>query len=302
MTTSGLIFDVQRFALNDGPGIRTTVFLKGCPLNCQWCHNPESQSFAEQLSFNFSKCTNCLSCVEACPYGAHYVNNGVHKMNHDICKTCGKCVDSCLYNALKIFGKNADADSLMVEIKKDFQYYKASGGGLTISGGEPMSQFTFTKALLMAAKEKGIHTCLDTCGYAPTEYYEEILHYVDIFLFDYKATDDNKHKELTGVSNALILKNLNYLYSKGASIILRCPLIQGINDDIEHMRELANMYQRYPKLLKIDIMPYHNIGNDKYCQIGKKAPLEELKTVDDAIKKSWLETLKMLGCENVVLN
>ena len=209
---TGLISDVQRFSLHDGPGIRTTVFLKGCPLNCKWCHNPETQISKPQLSFSVDKCMNCFKCVEACPTGTHYIENEQHKVNFSSCKLSGECVSVCPNDALKIIGKENSVNETLELVLRDKEYYKNSGGGLTISGGEPMNQFSFTRDLLQLAKLNGIHTTLETCGFAPKNRYLDILHLVDLFLYDYKETDPVKHKELTGVESKVIIDNLRTLH------------------------------------------------------------------------------------------
>jgi len=297
----GTIFDIQRFALHDGPGIRTTVFLKGCPLRCIWCHNPESQDFNPQLSFDRAKCTDCFRCVKACPAGAHKVVDGRHVADHGRCCLSAKCVEACPNGALKIIGRKQSVREVMDVVIRDIAYYNNSGGGMTISGGEPMSQFRFTLELLKAAKEKGIHTCLDTSGYAPGDLFERVLPYTDLFLYDYKATDDKEHLRLTGVSNRLILDNLDLLYRAGASIILRCPLVKGINDTDEHFMGIAEIDRKYPGLAGIELMAYHNMGHEKYERIGRKPEMEMLPTTDEATKESWLERLKAFGCGKAII-
>ena len=218
-----ILFDIQRSSTVDGPGIRTTVFLKGCPLKCVWCHNPEAISRKVQLSFNESKCISCGKCAEVCDHQAHSFVDGNHFVDFDSCKTDGACVEVCEHEALELIGYDSDINAVMEIVNKDKIFYEASGGGLTISGGEPMMDYAFTKDLLKRAKEEGIHTCLDTSGQAPTNRYLEIMPYVDLFLYDYKCTDSLLHKDLTRVDNKLILENLKSLYKHGASILLRCP-------------------------------------------------------------------------------
>jgi glycyl-radical enzyme activating protein len=254
---AGIVFDIHRFSLNDGPGIRTTIFLKGCPLRCDWCHNPESQSFKPQLSFNPEKCLNCFECVKACPNGVHQNLDGKHVINWESCTTSGECVKVCAYDALKIIGSENTITEIISEVLKDINYYRKSGGGLTISGGEPLAQPEFTLELLKAAKKVGIHTCVDTCGLASLDSYKEILPYTDLFLFDYKVTDNKKHKDLTGGGNRQILKNLEYLISNKAEVILRCPLIPTINDEEKHLEGIAEIIKKYPEISSIEIISYH---------------------------------------------
>lgn len=292
MYTSGIVFDIQRFSLNDGPGIRTTVFLKGCPLKCLWCHNPESQSFKPQLSFNVKKCTDCFECVKVCPSGVHKNVNGKHTIDFDVCKLSTGCIKACPFDALSLFGYQSSVEEIILEVLKDERYYKNSNGGITISGGEPLAQFEFTKALLIAAKEAGLHTCVDTCGFAKQKLFEEILPYTDLFLFDYKTTDPLVHKKLTGTDNRLVLDNLNFLYEKNASIILRCPLIPGINDFREDLEKIAVMGNKYPMLKEINLLPYHPFGEDKLKRIGEKSSLLNVQLPTEEQKKGWFFAIK----------
>lgn len=282
-----LIFDIHKFSLNDGPGIRTTVFLKGCPLRCAWCHNPESQSFEPEISYNPDKCINCLECVEACPSNAHTALQGAHVFNRELCALEGECVKVCSTGALKIIGYKEKIENILIDVIKDYSYFIKSGGGLTVSGGEPMAQFEFTRELLRAARQKGLHTCLDTCGMAKTRFYEEILPYVDLFLFDYKCTDPVQHKTLTGAGNSLILENLDFIYRNGAQIILRCPVIPGINDTAEHFGGIISMMQKYPGLKEVQLMPYHSMGRSKAEQISREYQLADIRDANEDDKKKW---------------
>jgi len=298
---TGLTFDIHRFSLNDGPGIRTTVFLKGCYLKCEWCHNPESQSFKPQLSFNPEKCLHCFECVKACPNNAHKIKDNKHFVEWALCDLAGKCVEVCPSGALKIIGTNTEVDFIISEVLKDKKYYDKTGGGITISGGEPMAQFEFTQQLFIEAKKAGLNTVLDTCGYGEQEHYNEILPYVDLFLFDFKLTDENLHKEYTSVTNKEILANLDFLYINGASIILRCPLIPGINDNEEHLRGIKEIIQKYPELQAVEIMPYHNMGRDKANRVGMDFKLSKIKNADERDKQRWKSYFTDAEI-NVVLN
>ncbi len=298
---NGLIFDIHRFSLNDGPGIRTTIFLKGCYLKCDWCHNPESQSFKPQLSFNPDKCIDCFECVKVCPTGAHQIQNEKHFVNWDLCDVSGNCVKVCSTGALKIIGSDCNVSELISEAVKDKKYYDKTGGGITISGGEPLAQFQFTKELLIEAKKNNLHTVVDTCGFADKDHYKGILSLVDLFLFDYKFTDDEKHKKFTGVSNKIILENLDFLYHNKASIILRCPLIPGVNDNEEHLNGIKALIKKYPLLKAVEIMPYHDMGKDKARKTGMAYKLLEIKNADENDKKRWINYFKNNDC-NVICN
>lgn len=297
MTKTGLIFDIQRTSLHDGPGIRTTVFFKGCPLECLWCHNPESRSYQPEVSFNWEKCVSCLSCVEACEQGAHQVKDGSHIMAHALCVTCGTCLPYCKEDALKMIGENWAVEQIMAEVERDIDFYENSGGGITLSGGEPMGQFKFTVEILKACRERGIHTCVETSGFALQRKYQEIHPLVDLFLFDYKVTENESHQKLIGVPNERILSNLDFLYNHGASIILRCPLIPEVNDTPAHLEGIAKIAEKYPNLQGIELMAYHDLGRDKGLRLGKEYLLNDVKNADEDTKKGWLKTLVSLGCE-----
>jgi glycyl-radical enzyme activating protein len=297
----GLVFDIQRFALHDGPGIRTTVFLKGCPLHCLWCHNPESRAFHPQIGFKADRCLHCMACVAVCPHAAQKQDQGRHLMDHSLCQVCKRCLSACDYGALRLIGEETRVDEILAEVLKDRAYYQRSGGGLTVSGGEPLSQFAFVRELLAAAKAEGLHTCLDTTGFARWHRLAALLPLVDLFLYDYKATDPAEHRRLTGVSNRLILENLDRLYAHGARILLRCPLVPGINDSPDHLQGIASLSHKYPDLAAVEIMPYHNLGRHKAAEVGMRSRLADLPSADEATQTGWLDALHTLGCRSARL-
>jgi glycyl-radical enzyme activating protein len=288
--TKGTIINILRYAVHDGPGIRTTVFLKGCPLRCLWCHNPESINSKIDLSYNLDKCIFCGECQSICSskknvHDIYTIKDGkshklVHDINYDNCDCCGECVNACTSGALYITGQHKTVSDVIAEVLKDQNYYQNSGGGLTVSGGEPMAQFEFTKALLMAAKSHNINTCLDTCGFASKDRYQAIIQYVDIFHYDIKESNPEKHKLYTGVKKDVIYNNLRFLNSQGAKIILRCPIIPGLNSRREHFREIADMANQLQNVMAIDIMPYHpwGISKRKYSALsGENAESDDEK-------------------------
>lgn len=286
----GTIFNIQKFSINDGPGIRTTVFMKGCPLNCLWCHNPESKSRKTEIFFDARKCVGCRSC-EVCPYGCHVFTDTEHIFNREKCIACGKCAAECYTDALELVGTEKSVEEIIAEVMKDEAFYENSGGGMTLSGGEPMFQFDFTYELLKRAKENGLHTCIETCGFAKWEQYEKIADLVDIFLFDYKETDPGKHKEFTGVTNELILENLKKLDEKGCKTVLRCPIISGLNDTDEHFTGIAKTANSLRNVLEINVEPYHPLGKGKSEMLGKEYFSDDLSFADDNAVKEWIEKI-----------
>ncbi|NLB55770.1 MAG: glycyl-radical enzyme activating protein [Lentisphaerae bacterium] len=273
MDTKGSIFDIQRFSLHDGPGIRTTVFFKGCPLRCVWCHNPESIARSPELAFYHDKCIHCGACVAVCEFGAHVMENSVHSLKRDLCVVCGKCVAECSVSALELIGREVGVDEIISEALKDVDYYKSSSGGLTVSGGEPLMQPVFLKELLSKARSSGLHICVETCGYTAWTALNSIIDFVDIFLFDIKETDPVLHKEYTGVSNELILSNLRRLHDSGSKIILRLPIIPRYNDRDDHFDGISGLCKELPDIVNVEIMPYHTLGENKISQLGHDGTL-----------------------------
>ncbi|HEY5562646.1 MAG TPA: glycyl-radical enzyme activating protein [Clostridiaceae bacterium] len=292
MSTQGLIFAIERTSLHDGPGLRTTVFLKGCPLRCLWCHNPESQTFSKELYFFQEKCLRCGICVHVCPKNCHAIINDEHEINRANCIGCGKCVDACPYSVLELKGEMMDASTVVAAVEEDRDFYESSGGGMTVSGGEPLAQFEFTNNLFTLAKKRGIHTCLETSGFAPTEEIIKIKDNVDIFLYDFKESDPKRHLQYTGVDNTLILKNLFELDRLGSKIVLRCPIIPGMNDQLSHLQEIGKLAQKLENILEVNIMPYHPFGKSKSKRIGKVYPLEGIDFVEKVQADKWIKFIK----------
>ena len=284
----GTIFNIQKFCVNDGPGIRTTVFVKGCPLNCLWCHNPESKSTHTELFYNPKKCIGCGKCEALCENTCHIFSKNGHRYLRESCIACGKCTEECYSGALEKVGYKISVEDALTAVLKDKTFYEKSGGGITVSGGEPMAQFDFTYALLEESKKAGLHTCMETCGFAPSERYAEIAPLVDIFLFDYKTSDSAEHKKYTGVPNEKIHENLRMLDSLGAKTILRCPIIPTINDSEEHFRGIADMANSLKNIIAVDIEPYHPLGESKTEMLGKEYPLSDLTFPEKSIVDAWI--------------
>ena len=264
--SQGMIFNIQRFSIYDGPGARTTVFFKGCNLKCKWCHNPESISGKTQLEFYPDKCIGCGKCFPACPNGAHVLNaDGIHTIDRDLCTVCGTCVDTCYAEALVTVGQTVDADYVVKSVMTDVAYYEQSGGGVTFSGGECMQQIDFLADIMAQLHEKGIHLAVDTAGAQPWEKFEKILPYADLFLYDVKAANSDVHKQLTGVPNERLLENLKKLSDLGKRIWIRIPYIPGCNSG--EMDGIIEILKGIP-VEKIEIMPFHRLGEGKYKALG----------------------------------
>lgn len=265
------VSNIQRFSVDDGPGIRTTVFFKGCNLRCFWCHNPEciSEEFSIQLVAN--ACVNCGTCFRKCPSGAHQfdLKTGEHSLNRSLCTGCGICEYYCPHGALKIIGKRYDPQDLLKEILKDKRYFDPSGGGVTFSGGEPMLHPDYLCEVLKLCKEAGLHTAVDTAGCVPFEYFEKIMPYTDLFLYDIKMWDTEKHMTATGVSNKLIIDNLIKLTSSGADVYIRTPVIMEWNGDLKEFDAISNFLAGLENGVKlIQLLPYHSYGVGKYNNLG----------------------------------
>ncbi len=273
---SGTIFDIKRYAINDGPGIRTAVFFKGCPLRCWWCHNPEGQVKTPQLMYRANRCKTTGACLSACPQGAIRLD-GISVTDWALCDQCGKCAVVCYAGAREMVGRSVSSRELRDEIRRDVPFYDQSGGGVTMTGGEPMYQLKFLKEILQRCTEQGIRTAVDTSGATSWENFAVILPLVDLFLYDVKVMDDTRHKRYTSVSNRRILDNLQQLAEAEAHIIVRIPLVPGCNDDEQNLEACALFLARLPTLEGVQVMPYHDIGRAKYEALGMEYKLDEIQ-------------------------
>ena len=289
----GIVFDIQRFCVNDGPGIRTVVFTKGCPLKCLWCHNPESNSKKRQLYCEWNQCAHCGKCSAVCGHHVHEMMDGKHHANFSDCVLCGACVEACPYGALGIYGKDMAVEEVVSEVMKDQAYYENSGGGVTISGGEPMAQADYALELARACHKAGLHVCMETSGFAPSEQYRRLMPYIDKFLFDYKATGEELHKRLTGVSSQPILENLRMLIETGNDVTLRCPIIPGYNLSEEHLKAIARLSR--DGVSSVDIIPYHDMGKGKAKNIGSDMYLNDAQTPEQSDVEQWIDTIIRYG-------
>lgn len=278
-----LVINLQKCSIHDGPGIRSTVFFKGCPLECAWCHNPESQIFKKEVLYNEERCSRCGACVKVCPHEAIYQDAEKVCLDFEKCEQCATCLDYCINNAREIVGDEYTPKELVKEVYKDRMFYEESGGGVTLSGGEVMAQdMEYITEVLRLCKDKGLHVAIDTCGYAKQENYEKVLEYADLFLYDMKLIDDDLHKKFVGKSNKLILDNLKFLSDKKANINIRIPLIGGVNVDDENLEVKKMIEFLKPLNIKaVNLLPYHNIGKHKYEKLYKTYDGEDFEKPSD---------------------
>jgi pyruvate formate lyase activating enzyme len=262
---TGVVFNIQRYSIHDGPGIRTTAFLKGCPLRCLWCQNPESQTRRPEIFFVMENCKGCGACAEVCPQRAIEVIEGLARTNRALCIGCGKCTEVCPNEARNLMGSNATAQEVFEELAADDIFYQRSGGGVTLSGGEPLAQPEFAEAVLRLCREASIHTALDTCGYAPWETMRQVVEYVDLVLYDFKHMDPEQHERYTGVSNELILENAKMIHQFGVPLLARVPVIPGHNDAPGNMVATALFIAtELGDSTKVHLLPYHRLGETKH--------------------------------------
>jgi glycyl-radical enzyme activating protein len=299
--TKTMIFDIQKFSIHDGPGIRTTVFFKGCPLKCLWCSNPESQSAKPQLMHFEDRCTRCGDCIGVCPNSAiSQTGDGEVLLDRQACDACGICIDECLVDARTISGREMTVEEICRIVEKDINYYQNSGGGVTISGGEPTSQPEFLLELLPKLRELGVHICLDTCGFAAWDVLEEALKFVDLVLLDNKHMDTKIHKELTGVNNELILENTKKIAGLGIPVIIRVPLIPGLNDSDENITQLGQ-FMKDCNLPRVDLLSYHRFSLSKHRALGFSYKLEDVPSPEEDEVRRVADILETFGREVTIV-
>lgn len=277
----GIISDIKRFAVHDGDGIRTTVFFKGCPLKCVWCHNPESIDFKPQIAYYHSKCIGCGECVSVCPVSAQKITENGHVLERDKCIACGKCETVCLGEALKFYGKEITVEELLSKLLEDKDFYDTSGGGVTLSGGECLCQIDFCVELLKRLKEKGINTAVDTCGFVSKETLDKIIPYTDTFLYDIKAIDEDVHIKCTGQLNKLILENIKFVDSCCKAIEVRIPYVPRFNDN--QIEKIAEFLKPLKNIKAVKVLPYHNYAGSKYGALGLENNLPPILPADEQI-------------------
>lgn len=300
MYSSRKIFNIQRFSTSDGPGIRTVVFMKGCPLNCAWCHNPESKSQATEIFYKNGQCIACGACADICTVKAHTLLEGIHLFDREKCVHCGKCAKICCSNALELCGEEKSAEEIIDIVLQDKPFYDESNGGITLSGGEPLMQYDFSLSLLKLAKRNHLHTAIETSGFSNRDL-ATLNDFVDLWLYDIKVFPEEEHIKYTGVSNKVIFDNLHLLNSNGAKIVLRCPIIPDINMTREHFENLADLANTLNNVIAIHLEPYHPLGLSKATQLGKNQPYLNDKFLESSSIEHFAEMLRAKTKKEVII-
>lgn len=301
--TKGQVFNIQHYSIHDGPGIRTTVFINGCPLRCVWCQNPESQSITPKIFFSADKCAGCGKCVGVCESKAIGLVNGKAITNRHFCIGCGKCIQVCPNEARNLMGKEMTAGEVFADVYADRVFYKNSGGGITISGGDPLAQHDFTLSILKLCKEANLHTTMDTTGYAKWEVLKKLLNYTDMVLYDFKHMNPEKHNNYTGVSNELILDNARMIIKKFPAIVFvaRIPVIPGYNDDKENLDRVAKFIaEELDPSIKVHLLPYHKLGNKKYELLEEISKVLEIEPPSDEHMQGLCTIFQNVGLQCVI--
>lgn len=274
----GIIFDIQRFSIHDGPGIRTIAFLKGCPLHCFWCQNPEGIHLKPEIMFYPERCIDCGRCVTVCPQGAHVIRDGMHVYLREKCIVCGKCTETCYAGALQLTGKLMAVDEVVEEVLRDRIFYEMSNGGVTLSGGDPVVQHDFSQAILERCKAEGLHTAIETAANCQWNDLATLLPVTDLIMMDIKHLDPNRHREVTGISNERILDNARQLAQTNKPLIIRVPVVPTVNDTPEEIGAIAQFVRSFPNLQYFELLPFHRLGESKYHALGLNYPASYLRT------------------------
>ena len=300
-SVEGFILDIDRFSSHDGPGIRTTVFLKGCPLACRWCHSPESQSGAAELLYRTGRCTGCGLCIGACPQTAIGVVEGREQIAVDRsrCTKCGRCAEVCYPGALSLAGRSVSAADLVDDVARDLPFYESSGGGVTVSGGEPARQHEFTRCFLLGCRKAGIHTAIETSGYGGRNQVSAIASAADLVMYDVKFVDDELHRRYTGVTNTPILENLRYLAAEHPDVLVRVPCIAGVNDSKELMAQTASFVAGLG-LSRIELLPYNQAAGAKYEWLDQPYSLEGATAQDSEYMVKLADICRQAGLEATI--
>lgn len=293
----GIVTNIQRFSIHDGPGIRTTVFLKGCNLRCFWCHNPETLSSKAELQLFFNRCIGCGACFERCPNHAHVLVDGERVFHRDLCVGCGACAETCYAEALVLVGECKTAEEVVEEVMRDKPFYDTSNGGVTLSGGDPLVQLEFSYAILEQCRQQGVHTAIETAANFPWERIASLLPVVDLVMMDIKLMDSAKHKECTGVPNERILENAVRLGQQHQPLIVRTPIIPGVNDNAEEVRAIAEFVSRLPNLLYYELLPFHPMATSKYDSLELDYRARDLKRISKEVIEELTQVAQSVGVE-----
>ena len=292
-TKTRVVLSITRMTVHNGPGIRTLILFKGCPLHCLWCSTPESQNARPEIVVYPDRCIHCDQCLAACPVHAVRLTADTVSIDRTVCDGCGKCASVCNAEALRLLGREMRITELVTEIKKDAIAFKHSGGGVTLSGGEPLLEPDFTVELLRALSAAGISVGIDTCGYVPRKTIEQVLPYVSFFLWDIKQADERRHREFTGVSNRSILSNLRFVSQRGIPIYIRVPLIPGYNDSDEDLGAICKLVRELASVVEVDLLPLHHLGKARYAGLGREYPIDGIPLISDVVlaeKKRLVES------------
>ncbi len=296
-TAKRVVLSITRMTIHNGPGVRTLILFKGCPLHCLWCSTPESQKSEPEIAIYPGKCIHCDQCFPACPLNAINLTDETISINRSLCNNCGKCAQACYAEAIKILGQPMTIEELLTEAKKDIVIYRHSGGGVTISGGEPLLDIGFTEKLLRALKEEGFNTGVDTCGHVPWASIEQVLPYVDFFLWDIKHMNPEKHRKLTGVSNELILSNARAVSERSVPLYIRLPVIPGYNDSEENIRATCEFALGLSSVVEFHLLPLHHLGKARYDSLNRPYPIADIPLIPDSVLQDTKRLVESYGLQ-----